>query len=256
MRKFHNKKGRNLALLLTFMISASGALPVYAAEPSALADGQTITSSGSVLSQTLSTQTDTSSAVSAAADGTAADTVLQQAADQALQDSKEAADAAAALEAAQKAAEEAAAAQQKAAQEAAEAEAAAEHAELLANGTIHEAYEATDEERELLAALIYCEAGNQSYEGMVAVGNVVINRVRSHKFPDTIKEVIYQSGQFSPAGSGWLDSVLRKGNIPDICYEAADEALSGATPVGNAVYFSRGSRGGQVIGAHVFSGTM
>ena len=51
-------------------------------------------------------------------------------------------------------------------------------------------------EQELLAALIYCEAGNQPYEGQVAVGAVVMNRVRSGSYPNTISEVIYQSGQF------------------------------------------------------------
>ena len=53
--------------------------------------------------------------------------------------------------------------------------------------------------RKLLAALIYCEAGNQPYEGQVAVGAVVMNRVRSGSYPNTISEVIYQSGQFGPA---------------------------------------------------------
>lgn len=65
-------------------------------------------------------------------------------------------------------------------------------------------------EQELLAALIYCEAGNQPYEGQVAVGAVVMNRVRSGSYPNTISEVIYQSGQFGPAMTGWLDSVLRR----------------------------------------------
>ena len=50
------------------------------------------------------------------------------------------------------------------------------------------------EEKELLAALIFCEAGNQPYEGQVAVGAVVMNRVNSGQFPDTITDVIYQSG--------------------------------------------------------------
>ncbi len=57
--------------------------------------------------------------------------------------------------------------------------------------------------RKLLAALIYCEAGNQPYEGQVAVGAVVMNRVRSGSYPNTISEVIYQSGQFGPAMTGW-----------------------------------------------------
>ena len=51
---------------------------------------------------------------------------------------------------------------------------------------------------DLLAAIIYCEAGNQPYIGQVAVGNVVMNRVKSAVFPNTILEVIYQKRQFSP----------------------------------------------------------
>ena len=59
-------------------------------------------------------------------------------------------------------------------------------------------------DQELLAALIFCEAGNQPYEGQVAVGAVVMNRVRSGSFPNTITEVIYQSGQITPAMTdGW-----------------------------------------------------
>ena len=70
-----------------------------------------------------------------------------------------------------------------------------------------EAAAAQQAEKELLASLIFCEAGNQPYEGQVAVGAVVMNRINSSSYPDTMEEVIYQSGQFSPAMSGWLDRV-------------------------------------------------
>ena len=56
--------------------------------------------------------------------------------------------------------------------------------------------------RELFARLIQCEAGEEPYEGQVAVGAVVMNRVRSGAYPNTVKGVIYASGQFTPAGSG------------------------------------------------------
>ena len=107
-------------------------------------------------------------------------------------------------------------------------------------------------DRELLAGLIYCEAGNQSREGKVAVGAVVMNRVASSSFAGTIKGVIYESGQFSPAGSGWLDSVIANGAIPSSCYEAADAALAGENPIGSAMYFNTGSGRGVKIGAHQF----
>ena len=119
-------------------------------------------------------------------------------------------------------------------------------------------YPATGEEIRLLAALIYCEAGNQSREGKVAVGNVVLNRIRSERFPDTMKEVIYQQGQFTPVESGWLGWVLRKGEIPESCFEAAKAALEGEAPVGNAVFFMRKTMNysGKRIGAHFFWGTV
>ncbi len=103
----------------------------------------------------------------------------------------------------------------------------------------------------LLAALIYCEAGNQSYEGMVAVGAVVMNRVYSSSFPNTISDVIYQSGQFTPASSGSLSSALANG-VPSTCYEAASAAIGGENPVGGALYFNTGSGQGTKIGDHQF----
>ncbi|MEF2852678.1 MAG: cell wall hydrolase, partial [Lachnospiraceae bacterium] len=111
---------------------------------------------------------------------------------------------------------------------------------------------ASSSDRELLAGLIYCEAGNQSREGKVAVGAVVMNRVASSSFAGTIKDVVYESGQFSPAGSGWLDSVIANGAIPSSCYEAADAALAGENPIGSAMYFNTGSGRGVKIGAHQF----
>ena len=111
---------------------------------------------------------------------------------------------------------------------------------------------ASSSDRELLAGLIYCEAGNQSWDGKVAVGAVVLNRVASGSFASTIKGVIYESGQFSPAGSGWLDSVIANGSIPSSCYEAADAALAGENPIGSAMYFNTGSGKGIKIGDHQF----
>ncbi len=109
----------------------------------------------------------------------------------------------------------------------------------------------SSDDTNLLAALIYCEAGNQSYEGMVAVGAVVMNRVYSSSFPNTISEVIYQSGQFTPASSGALASALASG-VPSTCYDAAVAALGGENPVGGALYFNTGSGKGTKIGAHQF----
>ena len=108
-------------------------------------------------------------------------------------------------------------------------------------------------DRDLLACLIYCEAGNQPYTGQVAVGAVVINRVRSAAFPNTVSGVIYAPRQFTPAGSGRLATRLALG-ASSSCYQAADEAMSGATPVGNCLYFRTviPEINGTIIGGHVF----
>lgn len=106
-------------------------------------------------------------------------------------------------------------------------------------------------ELDLLAAIIECEAGGESYTGMVAVGAVVLNRVRDSRFPGTITEVIYQSGQFTPAFTGRLATVLSRGARSD-CYDAARDALKGENPVGNALYFNTGSGRGMQLGNHQF----
>ena len=130
-----------------------------------------------------------------------------------------------------------------------EAQEAAEKAKLTYNAG---AFAASADETKLLASLIHCEAGGESYEGQVAVGAVVMNRVRSGAFPNTISEVIYASGQFTPALNGRLEEVYNSVNC-DSCNRAAEEALSGTTNVGDSKYFRRvGKREGIEIGNHVF----
>lgn len=108
------------------------------------------------------------------------------------------------------------------------------------------------DELRLLGALIYCEAGNQSYEGMLGVGAVVMNRVRSGAYPNTIHSVIYASGQFTPAMTGKVARAY-EGNVPDLCLQAAQAAINGETTVGGATHFRRaGQREGYVLGDHVF----
>lgn len=105
----------------------------------------------------------------------------------------------------------------------------------------------------LLGALIQCEAGSECYEGQVAVGAVVMNRVRSGAYPSSIYNVIYQSGQFSPAGSGKVAATIANG-VSGTCIQAAQQALSGYDNTGGALYFRNVSSGktGYVIGNHVF----
>ena len=105
---------------------------------------------------------------------------------------------------------------------------------------------------QLLAALIQCEAGSQPYEGKLAVGAVVMNRVRSGGYPNSIIGVITAPGQFPPATNGKVASVLARGASAS-CMQAAQAAVDGATNVGGATHFNRaGSRAGIVIGNHVF----
>ncbi len=129
----------------------------------------------------------------------------------------------------------------------------AEEAEAARTRTQNRGKVAADaDELRLLGALIYCEAGNQSYEGKVAVGAVVMNRVKSPAYPGTIYSVIYASGQFTPAMSGKLATVYNNG-FPDIDLQAAVAALNGETTVGGATHFRRNDgRDGYVLGAHVF----
>lgn len=109
-------------------------------------------------------------------------------------------------------------------------------------------------DRKLLANLIYCEAGGEPYVGQVAVGAVVINRVLSSRYPNTVVGVIYQNKQFSPVGSGRLALALASDKATASCYKAADEAMAGVTNVGQCVYFRTPIPGleGMRIGGHIF----
>ena len=87
---------------------------------------------------------------------------------------------------------------------------------------------------ELLARLINGEARGEPYEGQVAVGAVVMNRVKSSEFPDTISGVIYQKGQFSCVTDGQFDKAIDENST---VYKAAREALNGADPTNGCVFF-------------------
>ena len=106
-------------------------------------------------------------------------------------------------------------------------------------------------DKELLASIIFCEAGNQPYEGQVAVGAVIMNRVKSAVYPNSISEVVYQSGQFGTAMTGWLDSVRYSAGYTPSAMQAAIDALSGSNPIGDCLYFDQGGMGYQ-LGDHYF----
>ncbi len=128
---------------------------------------------------------------------------------------------------------------------------------LAANSAWRDISEVTFEEgdRYLLASIIYCEAGGESYAGQLAVGAVVINRLLSSKYPDTLTGVIYQYKQFSPVLSGRLAIAMANGSATSSCYQAADQAMEGITNVDNCLYFRTpidGVTPTYVIGGHIF----
>lgn len=115
------------------------------------------------------------------------------------------------------------------------------------------ALQANGDEVTLLAALIQAEAGNQPYEGQVAVGAVVMNRVRSGRY-GSIMGVIYAPGQFGVVSNGTIGRYLS--NPKASCRQAAQEAINGYTNVGGFTHFKNAASpvGGDhiVIGNHVF----
>lgn len=117
-----------------------------------------------------------------------------------------------------------------------------------------EAFKANGDDVTLLAALIQAEGGNQPYEGQVAIGAVVMNRVRSGRYGSTIADVIYAPGQFGVVSNG---TILRYTSSPKAsCVQAAQEAINGYTNVGGFTHFKNArssvSSDHIVIGNHVF----
>lgn len=106
----------------------------------------------------------------------------------------------------------------------------------------------------MISAMIECEAANQPYEGKLAVGSVIVNRVNSPKFGSTIQSVLYAPSQFSPVASGRFAIVLARGANAE-CTRAANEVLNGHITIA-ALYFhvydSTVDKGGTIIGDHVF----
>ncbi|MDD6877659.1 MAG: spore cortex-lytic enzyme [Clostridiaceae bacterium] len=115
-----------------------------------------------------------------------------------------------------------------------------------------------DENSYLLARIISAEARGEPYEGQVAVGAVVMNRVRHPSFPNTVAGVIYQSGAFTAVTDGQFDQP-----IADSAYRAASDALNGWDPSGGAIYYYNPAKTSnawirtreviKTIGSHIFA---
>lgn len=106
----------------------------------------------------------------------------------------------------------------------------------------------------LLAAIISCEAGGESYETQLAVGAVIMNRVKSGRWGGSLAQVLTARGQFPPATNGTLTRKLSSGKISGTSYEAASAALAGYDNTYGCMGFNRnnGSRAGIVYGNMVF----
>lgn len=125
-----------------------------------------------------------------------------------------------------------------------------------ANGTTPEKipYQQLDGDIKRMAAIIWCEARGESYEGQLAVGTVVMNRVESPRFPNTIEGVISQKGQFSPYRSGKYALALSMENMQQSCIDAATEVIVKGVRKGDWLFFrmKNGIINGDFIGNHVF----
>lgn len=115
-------------------------------------------------------------------------------------------------------------------------------------------YQELDGDIKRLAAIIWCEARGESYEGQLAVATVVMNRVESPRFPNTIEEVIAQNGQFTPYRSGKYAIALSMTTMQQSCIDAATEVIKNGTRLGDWLFFrmKNGIINGTFIGNHVF----
>ncbi len=116
-------------------------------------------------------------------------------------------------------------------------------------------YEGSASELDLFAAILDCEAG-ADYNSRLAVATVIMNRVESSRFPNSITDVIYQQGQFSPVWTGKLDKRLEIG-ASSLSYQVAKDAMAGTrhSSVSHCYYFLYApstSRDGVEIGNNLF----
>ena len=137
-----------------------------------------------------------------------------------------------------------------------EAKKAAQEAKRQADAQLqaNQAAAANVDDLTLMAAIIYCEAGAEPYETQLAVGAVIMNRVQSVGYPNTLHDVIYQRGQFGPARTGKLARVIANGRATASCYQAAQAALNGEDNTGGCLHFNdhNGTRSGLVLGGMIF----
>ncbi len=108
---------------------------------------------------------------------------------------------------------------------------------IVEKGTKNVSYAATSNSTsdvQLMARAINGEARGEPYEGQVAVGAVILNRVKSSKFPNTIAGVIYQSGAFTAVSDGQINHPIAENST---VYKAARDAMNGWDPTGGCIYY-------------------
>lgn len=112
----------------------------------------------------------------------------------------------------------------------------------------------TIEEFDLMVRVVFAESKTEEFEGQVAVAEVILNRVESESFPDTIEGVVTQSGAFA----SWKNGSVEAAPYDDECGEATQEALNGRTFPAEVVFFKEGEfqpfgTPYAIIGRHYFS---
>ncbi len=105
---------------------------------------------------------------------------------------------------------------------------------LMSNEQVEASNAGNTSDVQLLARAINGEARGEPYEGQVAVGAVILNRVRDSKFPNTIAGVIYQSGAFTAVADGQINVPIEEGAT---VVKAARDALNGWDPTDGAIYY-------------------
>ena len=104
----------------------------------------------------------------------------------------------------------------------------------ISNQNISYAASSNTSDIQLMARAINGEARGEPYEGQVAVGAVILNRVKSSQFPNTIAGVIYQSGAFTAVSDGQINVPIEEGST---VYKAAKDAMNGWDPTGGCIYY-------------------
>ena len=119
-----------------------------------------------------------------------------------------------------------------------ECEVVEEVVEVIEEEKFEKAYEICDTDRELIIKLVYLEARGEPYEGKKAVASIVFNRLNSGYWGDTIHDVIYAKGQFTPA-SRIKDTYITDNNTWNECISAVDEVITNGSNLPEYVLYFR-----------------